>query len=163
PRGVGLMTDRKTSQGAAPRAATGRIALALAIVLLAPAGIAMAQPPRDQKAGPGTSPAPGLAGRLGAFVQGQADPLLGPGQAMWPNRPEWVAMFIDILKGSQLGPGDGWFKKAVAQTRYDWNEARRRLDRDHDGKIKREEFPGADADFARLDRDRDGVIGERDF
>ena len=72
-------------------------------------------------------------------------------------------MLFDILKGSQLGPGDGWFKKAVAQTRYDWADARRRLDRDRDGRIERGEFPGADADFARLDRDRDGVLTARDF
>ncbi|HLH27271.1 MAG TPA: deiodinase family protein, partial [Acidimicrobiales bacterium] len=36
-------------------------------------------------------------------------------------------------------------------------------DRDHDGRIQREEFPGADADFARLDRDRDGSLTGRDF
>ncbi len=32
----------------------------------------------------------------------------------WPDHPEWVAMLVDILQGSQLGPGEGWFKKAVA-------------------------------------------------
>src|SRR5262249_39317243 len=69
----------------------------------------------------------------------------------------------DILKGSQLGPGDGWFRKAVAQTRYDWDHVRTRLDRDRDGRIERSEFAGADADFARLDRDRDGALTGRDF
>lgn len=157
------MIERKMPHGAAGRAAMGRIALAWAILLLAPAGIAMAQPRRDQKAGPGAPPATDIAGRVGGLIQGEVEGLLGRVEAVWPNRPEWVAMFIDILKGSQLGPGDGWFKKAVAQTRYDWNDARRRLDRDHDGRIDRDEFPGAEADFARLDRDRDGVLGERDF
>ena len=32
---------------------------------------------------------------------------------------------------------------------------RKRYDRDGDGRIARDEFPGPDADFARLDRDRD--------
>jgi hypothetical protein len=84
-------------------------------------------------------------------------------QAAWPDQPEWVAMFLDILRGSQLGPGDGWFKKAVSQTRYDWKSTRQRLDRDHDGRIARAEFAGSDAEFQRLDRDHDGSIGQPDF
>lgn len=81
----------------------------------------------------------------------------------WPNRPEWVDMLTDILQGSQLGPNDGWFRRAVAQTRYDWKAARTRYDRDADGRIERAEFPGGDADFARLDRDRDQALTEPDF
>lgn len=81
----------------------------------------------------------------------------------WPDHPEWVAMFVDILQGSQLGPGDGWFRKAVAQTRYTWDAARARLDADEDGSVARGEFPGPDADFARLDRDGDGALTARDF
>jgi hypothetical protein len=84
-------------------------------------------------------------------------------QMAWPNPPEAVAMLIDILKGSQLGPGEGWFKTAVAQTRYDWDGVRKRLDRDHNGRVERGEFVGADIDFARLDRDRDGALTGRDF
>lgn len=80
-----------------------------------------------------------------------------------PDPPEWAAMLVDILKGSQLGPGEGWFKTAVAQTRHDWPSARSRLDRDGDGKVARAEFPGPDADFARLDRDHDGSLTEADF
>ena len=65
-------------------------------------------------------------------------------QAAWPDPPESVAMLVDILKGSQLGPGDGWFKKAVAQTRYGWTDARcKRLDRDGDGRIGRRSSPAA--------------------
>ena len=65
--------------------------------------------------------------------------------------------------GEPAGPGDGWFKKAVAQTRHDWKSTRRRLDGDRDGRVARAEFAGSDADFQRLDRDRDGSLGERDF
>jgi thiol-disulfide isomerase/thioredoxin len=81
----------------------------------------------------------------------------------WPGHPEWVAMLVDILQGSQLGPGDGWFKKAVAQSRFGWEAARSALDKDGDGAISRAEFGGGDADFARLDRDRDGSLTAPDF
>jgi alkylhydroperoxidase family enzyme len=80
-----------------------------------------------------------------------------------PDHPEWLAMFVDILQGSQLGPNDGWFRKAVAQTRYGWADARQRLDTDGDGAVARREFAGSDTDFARLDRDGDGVLNAGDF
>jgi thiol-disulfide isomerase/thioredoxin len=105
--------------------------------------------------------------RPGATAKNLADELgkraLDKFQAVWPDPPESVAMFIDILRGSQLGPTDGWFKTAVTQTRYGWNETRKRLDRDVDGRIARREFSGCDFDFARLDRDHDGALSERDF
>ena len=84
-------------------------------------------------------------------------------QAVWPDPPEAVAMFLDILRGSRLGPGEGWFKKGVAQIRYDWKNTSDRLDRDRDGRVDRGEFAGSDGDFARLDRDRDGALGAADF
>jgi thiol-disulfide isomerase/thioredoxin len=164
------MIDRKTARGPAARGSLRRAALALALMLVAPVGVTRAQPPRDQDAGrrpaPGTSaasPAKALVERAGGLVEGATDRLLGRVQATWPDPPEWAAMLIDILKGSQLGPGEGWFKKAVAQTRYHWDDARRRLDRNRDGRLDRAEFPGADADFARLDRDRDGSLTGKDF
>ena len=81
----------------------------------------------------------------------------------WPERPEWVDMLVDILQGSQLGPNDGWFRRAVAQTRFDWKATCKRMDRNGDGRITRQEFPGSDIDFARLDRDRDRLLTEPDF
>jgi hypothetical protein len=81
----------------------------------------------------------------------------------WPDRPEWLDMYTDILQGSQLGPNDGWFRRAVAQTRFGWDATRKRFDRDGDGKVARAEFPGDDADFARLDRDHDKVLTRADF
>jgi thiol-disulfide isomerase/thioredoxin len=81
----------------------------------------------------------------------------------WPDRPEWLDMYTDILQGSQLGPNDGWFRRAVAQTRFDWPATRQRFDRDGDGKVARGEFPGPDADFARLDRDHDRNLTAGDF
>lgn len=81
----------------------------------------------------------------------------------WPDRPEWLDMYTDILAGSQLGPNDGWFRRAVSATRYDWPWARNKFDSNADGQIDRAEFPGSDADFARLDRDRDTALTEADF
>ncbi|WP_435010904.1 deiodinase family protein [Tundrisphaera lichenicola] len=81
----------------------------------------------------------------------------------FPDRPEWLDMLTDILQGSQLGPNDGWFRRAVAQTRFDWKSTRERLDPNKDGQIDRKEFPGSDQDFARLDRDRDFALTEADF
>ncbi|WZO99282.1 deiodinase family protein [Isosphaeraceae bacterium EP7] len=81
----------------------------------------------------------------------------------YPDRPEWLDMLTDILQGSQLGPEDGWFRRAVAQTKFGWEATRSRLDGDADGKISRAEFQGSDLDFARLDRDRDGSLTKDDF
>jgi thiol-disulfide isomerase/thioredoxin len=81
----------------------------------------------------------------------------------WPDRPEWLDMYTDILQGSQLGPNDGWFRRAVAQTRFDWTATKARYDRDKDGQISRSEFPGSNTDFARLDRDHDGKLTKADF
>jgi len=81
----------------------------------------------------------------------------------WPDRPEWLDMYTDIIQGSQLGPTDGWFRRAVAQSRFGWEAARKRYDRDGDERIARREFPGTDADFARLDRDHDRALTEIDF
>jgi hypothetical protein len=36
----------------------------------------------------------------------------------WSDRPEWLDMYSAILQGSQLGPNDGWFRRAVAQSRF---------------------------------------------
>ena len=133
--------------------------LAMAVLAIAPARALQAQP-APPEAGDRSGPPPATARSLAAQA---GDRLVEKFQAAWPDHPEWVAMFVDILKGSQLGPGDGWFKKAVAQTRFDWKGTRQRLDRDNDGRVDRAEFPGSDAEFRRLDRDHDGSIGERDF
>jgi Ca2+-binding EF-hand superfamily protein/thiol-disulfide isomerase/thioredoxin len=135
------------------RALAPRLVLLAMVVAIWPARIA-----RGQQADPGacSQPARGLAAGLG-------DRFLQIFQSVWPDPPESVAMFVDILEGSQLGPGEGWFKKAVTRSRFDWNTTRQRLDRDGDGRIAREEFAGNDSDFAHLDRDHDGTLGEPDF
>jgi hypothetical protein len=97
-------------------------------------------------------------------------PLLTPAQSIdralaeaWPDRPEWLDMFTDIIQGSQLGPNDGWFRRALAQTRFGWKPALKRFDHDADDTIARAEFPGSDDDFRRLDRNHDGALTGDDF
>ncbi len=81
----------------------------------------------------------------------------------WPEHPEWVDMLVGILNDEPMSTNFGWFRTAVAQTRFDWTATRKRYDRDNDGRIARAEFPGGDADFARLDRDHDKALTAADF
>src|SRR5262249_1441216 len=81
----------------------------------------------------------------------------------WPDRPEWLDMLTAILEKNAVEPGDGWFRTAVAQTRFDWKSTQKQYDRNGDDRIGRDEFPGSEEDFARLDRDRDQVLTESDF
>jgi hypothetical protein len=150
------MLERNVTAGAALsfwKALIPRTVLLAVVLSILPAQIA-----RGQQTGSGSGPRPAksIAAQLG-------DRLLQNFQSVWPDPPESVAMFVDILNGSQLGPGEGWFKKAVTQSRFDWSATRKRLDRDGDGRITREEFSGPDADFACLDRDHDGTLREPDF
>ena len=150
------MLERNVRVGAALpfwKALIPRMVLLAVVLSILPAQIA-----RGQQTGPGSGSRPAKS-----IVAQWGDRLLQNFQSVWPDPPESVAMFVDILNGSQLGPGEGWFKKAVTQSRFDWNATRKRLDRDGDGRITREEFDGSDADFARLDRDHDGTLREPDF
>ncbi len=105
------------------------------------------KPPSQPTATPG-----GEAAEIGAALR-----------EAWPDHPEWVDMLTAILAEEPMGPDFGWFRTAKTQTRFDWNSTRNRLDRNRDGEIARQEFPGSDADFARLDRDRDGLLKSPDF
>jgi hypothetical protein len=81
----------------------------------------------------------------------------------WPEHPEWVDMLVGILNDEPMSANFGWFRTAVAQTRFDWAATRKHYDRDGDGRVARGEFPGDDADFARLDRDHDQALSAADF
>jgi hypothetical protein len=76
--------------------------------------------------------------------------------------PEGVRMLIAILRGSQLGAGEGWF--GPAQQRYTWEWLARHCEVDPAKRsIPRAGFHGSDASFARLDRDKDGTITPQDL
>jgi hypothetical protein len=81
----------------------------------------------------------------------------------WPDHPEWVDMLTAILQDEPMSATYGWFRTAVAQTRFDWEATKKHYDRNGDGQVARAEFRGTDADFARLDRDRDRSLTAADF
>lgn len=80
-----------------------------------------------------------------------------PGQ-----QPEAVRMLLAILRGSQMGPRDGWF--GPAQSRFDWQwlAARHGLPENSAG-LSVDKYQGPKADAERLDRDGDGEISPRDL
>jgi hypothetical protein len=77
-------------------------------------------------------------------------------------RPAEISEMIwAIFSGSQMGPGEGWFKDG--QSRYSWAWLAERCHADPDGPITREEFKGPAELFPRLDANRDGVLTKADF
>ena len=101
-----------------------------------------------------------------ASTSARSDGFSGAGflEKAWPDHPEWLAMLADILaRGERLSGSDGWFRKGVAQSRFDWKSTRATLDKDGNDVISRTEFAGTDADFARLDRNRDEKLSADDF
>ncbi len=76
-------------------------------------------------------------------------------------RPDAVRMLTAILKGSRMGPGDGWFGPSKSRHGWDWLSAR--CGTGKDGRITRKQFRGPDDLFDRLDRDRDGALTAEDF
>ncbi len=76
--------------------------------------------------------------------------------------PEAVRMLTAVLRGSRMGPGEGWF--GPADNRYSWKWLAEHYVIDPaKGGIPRERFRGSDTWFARLDRDKNGVITPDDF
>lgn len=76
--------------------------------------------------------------------------------------PEAVRMLAAVLRGSRMGPGEGWF--GPAESRYSWKWLAGRCGVDPaKGSIARDRFRGSDAWFARLDRNKDGAIAPDDF
>lgn len=71
--------------------------------------------------------------------------------------PEGIRMYLCIMKGGQMGPGEGWF--GPSQSRYSWEWLTQRCGvEDTTEGISRDRFPGNDEWFRRLDRNRDGRI-----
>ena len=74
---------------------------------------------------------------------------------------EAARMFLAILNGSRLGPGEGWF--GPGQRRHDWRWLASRFDLDGDGAITPEELQGHEPRFAALDRDGSGAVEAGDL
>jgi len=125
-----------------------------ALFIIASAGVALVAAD-EPKQTPSRLPA--------AAQKGEAEEVAEALRDAWPDHPEWVDMLAAILDDEPMSSKFGWFRTAVAQTRFDWESTRKRFDRDGNGQIARQEFPGGGADFARLDRDHDKALGAADF
>ena len=75
--------------------------------------------------------------------------------------PEAAEMLIAIAKGSQMGPGEGWFHPGT--TRYGWKWLAERHGGNLFTAIPKDKFKGSEAAFATLDRTEDGKLGRDDF
>src|SRR5262249_33217682 len=75
--------------------------------------------------------------------------------------PEAVKMLIAILRGSQMGPGEGWF--GPAQTRYTWRWLATHCGDAKADAITKEQFKGPASAFHILDRNGDGRITPDDL
>ena len=73
------------------------------------------------------------------------------------GRPEAVKMLVAILRGSQMGPRDGWFGPARSRFGWKWLAFQQGFD-PAAGAIPKGEFTGPEAAFKGLDRDGDGSI-----
>jgi thiol-disulfide isomerase/thioredoxin len=78
------------------------------------------------------------------------------------SAPESVRMLIAILRGSNMGPGEGWFGPAASRYSWKWLAERSGLAAS-EGSISQDRFNGPEAWFSRLDRNKDGVITRTDL
>lgn len=74
--------------------------------------------------------------------------------------PESVRMLIAIARGSNMGPGEGWF--GPADVRYSWKWLAERQNAEGES-IPADKFQGPEFWFARLDRNKDGRIAPDDL
>jgi len=75
---------------------------------------------------------------------------------------EFVEMLSAVLKGSDMGPNDGWFRHG-SQSRYGWDWLAKWHGIAPDKSIRRKEFKGPPELFDRLDRNHDGLLKKDDF
>lgn len=74
--------------------------------------------------------------------------------------PESVRMLIAIARGSNMGPGEGWFGPADARYSWKWLADRQNAEGES---IPADKFQGPEFWFARLDRNKDGRIAPDDL
>src|SRR5262249_32476071 len=80
----------------------------------------------------------------------------------YAKRIEFVEMASAVLKGSDMGPNDGWFRHG-SQSRYGWDWLAQRHWINPDQSLQRKDFKGPPEIFDRLDRNHDGLLKKDDF
>lgn len=111
----------------------------------------------------------GLLGRLTLTLEQYADDAAaertaGELEKSFPDepRPEAVRMLIDILRGSKMGPGEGWF--GPGQSRFDWKWLLQEYElAESTEELPLAKFQGKEGIAKRLDRDEDGSITPDDL
>ena len=77
------------------------------------------------------------------------------------QQPEAIRMLSAILRGSDMGQGDGWF--GPAKQRYDWNWIATKHKVESDQSLSKQDFQGDAFFFERLDRNGDGELKNDDL
>ncbi len=77
-------------------------------------------------------------------------------------QPENVRMLVCILRGSRMGPNEGWFGPSQTRFTWSWLATAHKIDPAKET-ISRTAFKGTDAAFTCLDRDQDGVLSANDL
>ncbi len=72
--------------------------------------------------------------------------------------PEGERMFLAIMNGSSMGPGEGWFGPAQSRYTYARLAERHKVDAKSMAGISAKQFMGDAEFFRQLDRNRDGKI-----
>jgi hypothetical protein len=125
------------------------IRITTAVILLLLSSRALAQESKPEGADPAAAEQTQKAAEwLAKSFQGQAT-------------PEGAEMLIAIAKGSQLGPGEGWFHPG--QTRYGWKWISERHGGNLFSAIPKDKFQGPEKTFVVLDKNGDGQLGRDDF
>ena len=120
-------------------------------------GLAIAEAPRPKSSEPAAPSPPAV--ELTAEAQAAADEL----KKSLPPDSEARRMLDDILKGTMLGPTDGWFAMSRSYSRYSWPNLKKQFDANNDDRLTAKELGLDEEPFARLDRDSDGVVTARDL
>lgn len=107
-------------------------------------------PPPADPAKEGLSPAD-LEALAGSLEKSFAD----------QSQTEAVRMLIAIARGSQMGPGEGWFGPGRSRYTWEWLAGAQGLEGAKE--ISKEQFRGDPAWFERLDRNQDGRVVAADL
>jgi hypothetical protein len=142
---------------------TGVVTGALGLMMFLAAGAGRGEDPaRPDRKRPGR--ADGIAALRDTKAPGNPEAAAAMLESAYEGQdpPEAVRMLVAILRGSRMGPGEGWF--GPADSRYSWKWLARRCGLDPArGRILPASFRGPEPLFARLDRNKDGVITPDDL
>ena len=130
--------------------------LIVSVMLVSAGWVAAQSGPPAKKPADGPAP-PALSAADAAALAATLEKAYGSGLP-----PEGARMLTAILRGSQMGPGEGWFGPAQSRYTFDWLARTHELDPKKEG-VTKATFRGPADLFARLDRNKDGRILAEDL